>query len=70
MQSLDKASHNGYQQWHRLYDATVVRWLQSNTQATPDQFLNFMKGLYQNAELLKRFPDAWKLIQMGLEELQ
>ena len=68
VQGLDAASHNGYQAWHRAYDQEVVNWLYDNPRATPEQFLSYMRDLYQRTEMDKRFPQAWQQLQMAIEE--
>ncbi len=70
VQGLDAASHNGYQSWHRAYDDEIVEWLATNKEATPAQFLAFMKDLYKQTDMQNRFPDAYKLLEMAEEELQ
>jgi len=54
----DKASHNGYERWHRELDADVVKWIERNTEATPQQFENFLKQLYNTPDLITRFPNG------------
>lgn len=68
VQGLDAASHNGYQTWHRAYDQEVVNWLSDNPRATPEQFLTYMRDLYQRTEMDKSFPQAWQQLQMAIEE--
>jgi hypothetical protein len=70
VQAFDKASHNGYQEWHRVYDQTVVDWIKKNPDASAKKFLEMMQDLYKQSDMEKRFPDAWKLIQMAIEELE
>lgn len=55
----DKESHCGYQQWHRDVDAEVVRWLQEEIKATPKQFEQFLREIYNRPEMLKRFPNGF-----------
>ena len=55
----DKESHCGYQQWHRDVDQEVIRWLQRATKATPKQFEQFLREIYNRPEMLKRFPDGY-----------
>ncbi|MBB1139132.1 RHS repeat-associated core domain-containing protein [Myroides sp. WP-1] len=54
----DDASHRGYQTWHREYDATVVKWLQSNPSATPIQFDRYLHNLHQQPWLKNRIPNV------------
>jgi RHS repeat-associated protein len=70
VQALDKASHNGYQTWHREYDDQVVEWLKEHDQATIEEFLSFLQGLYSQTDLQQKFPDADQLIQMTIEEIK
>ena len=56
--ALDAAAHKGYQTWHRQYDATVVKWLQSNPSATPAQFNKYLHNLYQQPRLKSRIPNV------------
>jgi hypothetical protein len=62
--------HNGYQTWHREYDDQVVEWLKEHDQATTEEFLSFILGLYIQKESQKMFPDADQLIQMTIEEIK
>jgi len=70
VQAMDRASHKGYQGWHRVYDDEVVDWLSINEKATPEEFLNYLRDVYLKAEMESRFPDAFLLLQMALEEIQ
>ena len=70
VQAKDAASHNGYQTWHRTYDDKIVEWLTANKDATPEKFLNYMLDLYNETDMQDKFPDAYKLIEMGLEEMK
>lgn len=54
----DKESHCGYQQWHRDVDNEVIRWLKKEATATQEHFENFLRGIYNRPEMLKRFPDG------------
>lgn len=56
--ALDDAAHKGYQTWHRQYDATVVKWLQSNPSATPAQFNKYLHNLHQQPWLKSRIPNV------------
>ena len=71
VQALDRESHNGYQTWHRLYDDAAVEWLQdsSNVSASPTQFVQYLRGVYERSDMQQRFPGAIQLIDMVLEEL-
>jgi RHS repeat-associated protein len=72
VQALDGPSHTGYQTWHRLYDDEVVEWLENpvNEKATAEQFLQFLRSIYERPDMQERFPGATQLIDMVMEELQ
>jgi hypothetical protein len=70
VQAFDKVSHNGYQDWHRVYDQTVVDWIKKNPEASAKDFLEMMQDLYKESDMEKRFPDAWELLQMAIEEIE
>lgn len=55
----DKDSHCGYQDWHRKVDEEVVRWLEDNPTATPEQFMKMLRELYKRPDLLQRFPNGF-----------
>ena len=55
----DKESHCGYQQWHRDVDDEVVRWLEENGTATPEQFMRKLREIYSRKEMLERFPNGF-----------
>ncbi|HLL54796.1 MAG TPA: hypothetical protein VK447_14680 [Myxococcaceae bacterium] len=57
--AADKASHNGYQEWHRDVDRKVIRWLRTYKDATPEQFEGFLRWLYNQPDLRARFPDGF-----------
>jgi hypothetical protein len=57
--AADKASHNGYQRWHRDVDAEVVEWLETYPKATPKEFEAFLRELYSRPEMRARFPDGF-----------
>jgi hypothetical protein len=56
--AADKASHNGYQKWHRDVDKEVVKWLDGHKKATPEQFERFLREIYSRPEMRARFPDG------------
>lgn len=58
LRAKDKESHCGYQQWHRDVDAEVIRWLARHERATPKQFEELLREIYNRPEMLKRFPDG------------
>ncbi len=55
----DKDSHCGYQDWHRKVDDEVVKWLEDNPTATPEQFMEMLRELYKRPDLLERFPNGF-----------
>ncbi len=55
----DKESHCGYQQWHRDVDKEVVEWLKKYTDATPEEFMQFLRSIYNRKEMLERFPNGF-----------
>jgi hypothetical protein len=58
--AADKQAHYSYQRWHRELDEEVVRWLQSpkNKEATVEDFEKFLRSLYDQPEMRKRFPEG------------
>jgi hypothetical protein len=48
--------HRGYQEWHRKIDTDLVNWLEKNPEATEKQFIEYLKELYSNPEIAKKFP--------------
>jgi RHS repeat-associated protein len=69
VQAIDAANHRGYQYWHRMYDADIVKWLENNRTLGTEEFLEYLRSVYEKPEMQKRFPDAWLLILMAIEEL-
>ncbi|WP_239470926.1 SitA5 family polymorphic toxin [Archangium violaceum] len=57
--AADKASHNGYQQWHRDVDDEVIAWLKRYDEATPEEFEAFLRQLYNRPAMRARFPDGF-----------
>jgi hypothetical protein len=55
----DKDAHCGYQQWHREVDKEVIRWLDLRKKATPEQFMKFLREIYNRPEMRKRFPHGF-----------
>ena len=55
-QAKDEAAHCGYQDWHRKVDQEVVGWLKSRDAATPKQFEEFLRSIYNRPEMRARFP--------------
>ncbi|MEX0275694.1 MAG: RHS repeat domain-containing protein [Flavobacteriaceae bacterium] len=56
--ALNQDAHRGYQTWHRLYDATVVKWLQTNPRATEKIFNEYLHNLHQQPWLKERIPNV------------
>ncbi len=54
----DKASHCGYQAWHREVDKEVIEWLRKEARATPAQFEKYLRDIYNRPEMRKRFPNG------------
>ncbi|HEX8702840.1 MAG TPA: Wall-associated protein precursor [Myxococcaceae bacterium] len=57
-QAKDKASHCGYQKWHRDVDKEVIEWLRKEAKATPEQFEKYLREIYNRPEMRKRFPNG------------
>ena len=55
----DKESHCGYQDWHRKVDQEVIKWLEDNIMATPEQFMKMLREIYNRPDMLKRFPNGF-----------
>jgi hypothetical protein len=55
----DSASHCGYQDWHRKVDKEVVEWLAKERRATPEQFMRFLREIYNRKEMRERFPKGF-----------
>jgi hypothetical protein len=55
----DKESHCGYQEWHRKVDAEVVQWLREHDKATPAQFMQKLREIYNREDMLERFPHGF-----------
>jgi RHS repeat-associated protein len=54
---VDRASHNGFETWHREYENKVIEWLKTHEKATQEDFENWLRWLYENDPDLKpRFP--------------
>jgi Pretoxin HINT domain len=60
-EAVNKAAHNGYQDWHRLLDEEIERWLKhpDNINATPAEFEEWLHWRYSRRDLLKRFPNGF-----------
>lgn len=57
--AIDGAAHRGYQRWHRELDAEVVTWIERNREKTAEDFLAFLKGLYERPDIKARFPNGF-----------
>jgi RHS repeat-associated protein len=68
--AFDKASHRGYQTWHRLYDNEVVEWLAKNPGATREEFLEYLGDIYGRPEMRKSFPSGLDTLLAASEESQ
>jgi RHS repeat-associated protein len=55
-QAVDLAAHNGYQKWHRDLDDEIVSWIRNHENATEDEFLRYLDGVYNRPEIKSRFP--------------
>lgn len=55
----DKESHCGYQEWHRDVDKEVVEWLKREVKATPEQFMKFLRQIYNRPKMRERFPHGF-----------
>ncbi len=55
----DKESHCGYQKWHREVDEEVIEWLGNRPKATPEQFMKFLREIYNRPAMRKRFPNGF-----------
>jgi hypothetical protein len=66
-QAADKASHWGYDKWHRAYDKEVVKWLTDHSEASQREFLEFLQELYDRSDAKNRFPEAAEILKKALE---
>jgi hypothetical protein len=55
----DEESHCGYQEWHRDVDQEVIAWLNKHPEATPEQFLKFLREIYSRPKMVERFPNGF-----------
>ncbi|XXF77947.1 Wall-associated protein precursor [Myxococcaceae bacterium GXIMD 01537] len=58
-QARDEEAHCGYQQWHRDVDQEVIRWLRERRDATPEQFVRFLREIYGRPAMKARFPHGF-----------
>jgi hypothetical protein len=68
VRALDKASHTGYQTWHREYDDYIIEWLEQNRGASVSDFLNELKSVYGSEDMKKRFPKALQVIEHAIKK--
>jgi hypothetical protein len=54
----DEESHCGYQKWHREVDDEVVEWLRVNRRATPEEFIQKLREIYNRPDMRARFPNG------------
>jgi hypothetical protein len=52
----DEKSHCGYQEWHREVDKEVIAWLANKRKATPEEFMKFLREIYNRPKMRERFP--------------
>jgi hypothetical protein len=55
----DEDAHCGYQEWHRNVDRKVTEWLRRETDASPEEFIAFLRELYGRPEMRARFPNGF-----------
>ena len=56
--AINKAAHNGYGEDFRALDAEVVSWIRKHTEATAEDFEEYLRDLYQRPELSAKFPNG------------
>lgn len=40
-------------------DKEVIRWLDENPKATPQQFENYLRAVYSSPDMIKRVPNGF-----------
>jgi len=55
IQAVDRASHIGYQTWHRKYDQDLVDWLIANPNASRQKFINELNRIFSTPDMIQRF---------------
>jgi hypothetical protein len=45
--------------WHRDLDDEVVNWIRGNRDTNGDDFLAFLKNLYERPDIKARFPNGF-----------
>jgi len=51
-----------------LYDDKVVKWLEDNPLAAKEEFLRFLKSVYETSDMEKRFPEAIDILDKFVEQ--
>jgi hypothetical protein len=59
VRAASKNAHIGYQSWHRGLDKEIADWVDGNPDATKATFEKYLKEVYSQDELIKRFPIPW-----------
>ncbi|WP_434383268.1 Wall-associated protein precursor [Melittangium boletus] len=59
LHARDEQAHCGYQQWHRDVDKEVIDWLDEHAKATPTEFMEKLRRIYNRPEMQARFPDGF-----------
>jgi len=57
--AADRASHHGYQTWHRALDKEVADWVRKHPSATREEFEDYLRSLYERPDLATRFPNGF-----------
>jgi RHS repeat-associated protein len=57
--AVDDAAHRGYQRWHRELDAEVEGWLEEFQGKSPEEFLEYLRNLYERTDIKARFPNGF-----------
>ena len=52
---MERAGELG-QRRHRELDKEIVQWIKDNEKATPEEFEDYLRRLYNRPDLKKRFP--------------
>jgi len=58
-QAVDGAAHRGYQRWRRDLDKEVAEWIENNHSRNGDDFLAYLKTLYERPDIKARFPNGF-----------
>jgi hypothetical protein len=57
--AVDKAAHNGYEDWHRKLDEEVANWIGNHKKATPKEFEAWLRWRYSQPDVKARFPQGF-----------